>query len=318
MRIVLLGGSGQVGTVLAQHFHRSGHDVTVIARREAEAPWNVALWDGVTAGQWTQAIDGADVVINLAGRNVNCRYTAANRREIKASRVGSTLLIGEAIRSSAEPPRLWINSSTATIYAHTFGTPHDEANGRIGGNEPGAPSTWNFSIDVATSWENAFSSFVLPRTRKIALRSAIVMIPSRGGAFDALLRLVRFGLGGAMGSGEQFVSWVHDCDFLRAVDFLIANDEIDGPVNVAAPNPLPNCEFMAALRKAWGARVGFPASKWMLEFGAFFLRTETELILKSRRVVSGRLSALGFNFEFPDWPAAAQDLVNRWKKASQH
>jgi uncharacterized protein len=170
-----------------------------------------------------------------------------------------------------------------------------------------------FSIDVATSWEEAFFSAVTPQTRKIALRSAMVMSPDRGGIFGELLRLVRLGLGGTAGSGEQFVSWIHGEDFLRSVEFLIAGEQFVGPFNIAAPNPLPNREFMRDLRRAWGAPFGLPATRWMLELGAFFLRTETELILKSRRVVPGRLLGAGFEFQFPNWPAAARDLVSRWR-----
>ena len=206
-----------------------------------------------------------------------------------------------------------MNASTATIYRHALDRPMDEATGEFGGHEPGAPDTWRFSIDVACSWENAFFTSAAPRTRKIALRSAVVMNPDRGSAFDILLTLVRFGLGGASGSGRQFVSWIHDRDFVRSIEYLMAHADLDGAVNLASPNPLPNADFMDALRKAWGARIGLPASEWMLAIGAFFIRTETELVLKSRRVVPGRMLAHGFQFDFPEWPAAARDLVARWR-----
>jgi NAD dependent epimerase/dehydratase family enzyme len=189
----------------------------------------------------------------------------------------------------------------------------DEATGELGINEPGAPSTWSFSIDVAKSWEKEFFRAEAPVTRKVALRSAMIMDPSRGGIFDTLLRLVRLGLGGTAASGEQYISWVHGADFLRAIEFLIAHDELDRVVNVAAPNPIPNREFMRVLRQAWGTPIGLPATRWMLEIGALLMRTETELILKSRRVVAGRLMEAGFEFEYKDWSAAATDLVERWK-----
>jgi uncharacterized protein len=313
LRTVLPGGSGQVGTLLARHFQSEGHGVVVLARRPTPAPWKVVQWDGLTLGPWAAEIENADLVVNLSGRSVNCRYTQANRREIMESRTKSTRILGEAIRNSAHPPRVWMNASTATIYRHALDRPMDEATGEIGGKEPDAPDTWRFSIDVATSWEEAFFSSPAPATRKIALRSAVVMSPDRGGPFDILLTLVRFGLGGASGSGRQFVSWIHDRDFLRSIDYLMAHDDLDGAVNLASPNPLPNAEFMAALRKAWGTRIGLPAAEWMLEFGALFLQTETELILKSRRVVPGRMLAHGFTFDFPQWPPAAQDLVQRWR-----
>ena len=207
-----------------------------------------------------------------------------------------------------------MNASTATIYRHAYDRAMDEATGEIGGHESDAPASWRFSIEVATSWEDAFFSSHAPGTRKIALRSAMVMSPDPDGIFDTLLRLVRFRLGGASGSGKQFVSWIHDRDFLLSLEYLMVHDDLDGAINIASPNPIPNAEFMAILRKAWGTRIGLPASAWMLELGAIFLRTETELILKSRRVVPGRLLAHGFEFDFPAWGAAAHDLVQRRRK----
>lgn len=314
MRIVVTGGTGQVGRVLARHWRAAGHQVVVVARSSpGQTPWKTVRWDARTLGEWAKEIDGADMVVNLAGRSVNCRYNAANRREILESRVETTKLVGQAIERCSRPPRLWMNASTATIYRHAFDRAMDEATGELGGAEPDAPETWRFSIDVAKSWEEAFFSSGAPSTRKIALRSAMVMSPDRGGIFDTLLGLVRRGLGGASGSGKQYVSWVHEQDFLRALDYLAAHEDIDGIANIASPNPLPNRDFMAALRRAWGVKIGLPATEWMLEIGALFLRTETELILKSRRVVPGRLLAHGFQFEFPKWPAAARDLVDQWQ-----
>ena len=313
LRIVIPGGSGQVGNILARHFHAQGHDVVVLARRVAPAPWRVVRWDGASLGNWTSELENADVLINLAGKSVDCRYTPANQRAINESRIQTTHLLGQAIGQSVRPPRSWMNASTATIYRHALDRAMDEQTGEIGGNELNAPAKWRFSIDVATSWEGAFFATVTPNTRKIALRSATIMSPDRGGVFDKLLRLVRFGLGGTTASGLQFVSWVHDTDFLRSIDYLIARDEIDGPVNIASPNPLPNREFMKALRQAWGTRIGLPAARWMLEIGTIFLRTETELVLKSRRVIPGRLAEVGFQFQFPEWAAAAQNLVGRWR-----
>ncbi|MGD0161463.1 MAG: TIGR01777 family oxidoreductase [Candidatus Sulfotelmatobacter sp.] len=313
LRIVLTGGSGQMGTLLARHFDEQGHQVVVIARSVQPAPWRVVEWDGATLGDWSRELERADLLINLAGRSVNCRYTPANRKAIKDSRVQSTLLLGRAIARLAHPPRVWMNASTATIYRHALDRAMDEETGEIGGNERDCPSSWRFSIDVATSWEEAFFSAVAPRTRKIALRSAMTMSPDRGGIFAELLRLVRLGLGGTAGSGDQYVSWIHEADFIRSIEFLMAHEEFEGPVNLAAPNPLPNRDFMRALRRAWGTRVGLPAPRPLLELGAVFLRTETELILKSRRVVPGRLLRGGFEFQFPEWPGAARDLVERWR-----
>ena len=285
----------------------------MLSRAPQRAPWRVAAWDAASLGPWTRELEGADVVVNLAGRSVNCRYTPANRRAIKDSRVNSTRVVGEAIAGAARPPRVWLQMSTATIYAHRYDAPNDEATGILGGAEPGAPDTWRFSIDVATSWERALDAAATPRTRKVALRAAVVMSPDRGGVFDLLLRLVRFGLGGQAGHGRQYVSWIHDGDFVRAVYWLIEHDKVDGAVNLAAPHPLPNADFMRALREAWGMRRGLPASAWMLEVGTWLLRSETELVLKSRRVVPGRLVQQGFAFEFPTWAEAARDLCRRWR-----
>jgi uncharacterized protein (TIGR01777 family) len=317
MRIVIPGGSGQVGRILARHFHQAGNAVTVLSRSPRAAPWRVVVWDGAHPGDWIAELEDSDLCINLTGRSVNCRYNAENRRAILDSRVRSTLLLNDAIASLSHPPRLWINASTATIYRHALDRPMDEATGELGGNEPGAPDTWNFSIEVAKSWEQAFFSTATPRTRKVAIRSAMTFSPDRGGVFDVFLGLVRHGLGGAQGSGNQFVSWIHDADFVRAVDLLIHREDFTGVVNLASPNPLPNREFMRALREAWGIRFGLPAPAWMLEIGTFLMRTESELVLKSRRVVPIRLLDAGFQFVFPEWPAAAADLVARWRKHSQ-
>jgi uncharacterized protein len=313
LRIVIPGGSGQVGQVLARHFHQHGHAVTVLSRQANSLPMPALPWNGRDLGEWVHEINGADVVINLAGRSVNCRYTQANRREILESRVLSTRAVGQAIAKVARPPALWLNASTATIYRHALDRSMDEASGELGGAEPDAPATWRFSIEVATNWEREFFAAPTPQTRKIALRSAMTMSPDPGGIFETLLKLVRAGLGGRAASGKQFISWVHETDFVRAVEFLIAREEMDGVVNICSPFPLSNAEFMAALRQAWGTQLGLPATKWMLALGAYFLRTETELILKSRRVVPQRLLEAGFEFEFPHWPAAAQDLVQRWR-----
>ncbi len=210
---------------------------------------------------------------------------------------------------------MWLQASTATIYAHRYDAPNDERTGIVGGSEPGAPDTWKFSIDVATAWEKALDLAHTPHTRKVAMRSAITLSPDRGGIFDVLLGLVRRRLGGGAGDGRQFVSWVHDADFVAAVEFLIQHDELSGPVNIAAPGPLPHAEFMRVLREAWGVRFGLPAARWMVGLGAWLLRTETELVLKSRRVVPGRLLEAGFAFRFPAWPDAARDLCSRWRKA---
>jgi uncharacterized protein (TIGR01777 family) len=313
MRIVIPGGSGQVGTVLARAFHGDGHDVVVLSRHRAVRPWRVTAWDGETLGEWQREIEGAEVVINLAGRSVNCRYTEANRQAILESRILSTSVVGEAIAGARRPPRVWLQASTATIYAHRYDRANDEHSGILGGGERAVPSSWRFSIEVARAWERAFDAAVTRRTRKVALRSAMILSPDAGGVFDTLVGLVRRGLGGSAGDGRQYMSWIHDQDFVAAVRWLIDRDDVDGIVNVASPNPLPNAEFMRLLRDAWGAPFGLRTQEWMLEIGAIFMRTETELILKSRRVVPARLLEHGFTFAFPHWKPAAEDLCRRWK-----
>ena len=289
--------------------------MSVIARHPKPAEWQVLTWDAENLDKWELALDDADVVINLAGRSVNCRYTEAHRREIKNSRTITTGLVGQAIARCAHPPRLWLNASTATIYRHAIDRPMDEATGEIGGEEAGAPATWRFSIDVATSWERAFFAADTQLTRRVALRSAIVLSPQAGGVFDMLLNVVQWGLGGAAGSGSQYVSWIHEFDFIRAIEHLIAREDMSGVVNVSSPNPVPNRDFMCCLRHSWcTSYIGLPAPKWLLAAGAVLLRTETELILKSRRVVPRRLIESGFEFHFPNWRGACQDLVHRWRE----
>ncbi len=315
MKIVIPGGSGQVGTILARHFHANQHDVVVLSRKPTLGAWRTVAWDAATLGSWAKELDGADVVINLAGRSVNCRYTTANRHEIKESRVRSTQVIGEAIQKAAKPPQVWLQASTATIYAHRYDAPNDEHTGILGGSEPNVPDTWRFSNDVATSWERALNAADTPNTRKVALRSAMTMSPDRGGVFDTLLWLVRRRLGGCAGDGKQFVSWIHDVDFIRAVEWLIDHD-MSGPVNLATPAPLPNAEFMRELREAWGRRIGLPATKLMIGFGTWAMRTESELVLKSRRVVPTKLLEAGFEFRFQTWSEAARDLCRRWRESN--
>jgi len=311
MKIVIPGGSGIIGPILARAFSERGDEVVVLSRRPRAGAWRSVYWDGTSLGDWTKEVDGAAVVIYLAGRSVNCRYYEKNRREMIESRVRSTRLVGRAVARSQRPPRVWLQMSTATIYAHRYDAPNDERTGILGGTEPDAPATWKFSIDVARAWERTFWEAITPSTRKVALRSAMVMSTAAGGVFDIKRRFVHLGLGGAAGDGRQFVSWIHEHDFIRAIEWLIARDDLDGVVNVASPNPLPYTEFMRAIRDAERVPLGIAPTNWMLEIGAFFMRTETELVLKSRRVVPGSLLQSGFVFDFATWPEAARELSER-------
>lgn len=304
MRIVLPGGTGQVGRILTRAFLVAGHDVTVLSRSGPQG------WDGRTLGPWVSALNGADAVINLAGRSVSCRYTRENLEEMLRSRVDAARVLGEAIASVPNPPAVWLQASTATIYADRRDAPNDEITGIPGGDEPGVPDYWAFSVRIAREWEAACLSLELPATRRVLLRSAMVMSPDRRGVFDYLLWMTRLGLGGPVAGGGQYVSWIHDADFIHAITFLLATD-LAGPVNICSPHPVPQRELMRAMRHAWGHRPGLPATTWMAELGAWALRTDTELLLKSRRVVPRRLLEAGFQFEYADWPDAVQDLVGR-------
>lgn len=298
-----------MGTLLRRRAEKRGDEVVVLSRSPRAGD---LMWDGRTLGPWASAIDGADVVINLAGRSVNCRYTKQNLSDMMSSRVDSTRVVGRAIAQAKRPPATWLQMSTATIYAHRFDAPNDEITGVLGGNEPGVPGYWGFSVDIAKAWERAQAEADTPHTRKVQLRAAMVMSPDRGGIFDVMASMARWGLGGAVGGGGQYVSWIHETDFCAAIDFLIERAELDGPVNFAAPSPLPYREFMRVLREAVRAPFGLPATKWMAEIGAFFLRTDTELLLKSRRVVPKRLVDAGFRFTHDTWADASRELASRW------
>lgn len=259
MKIVVPGGSGQVGTLLAQAFHAEGHEVVVLSRTpEQNTPWRVVAWDAETLGGWAQEVDGADAVINLAGRSVNCRYTPANRRDIIRSRVDSTRAVGEAIARAVRPPRVWLQAGTATIYAHRYDAPNDDITGVLGGAEPGLPDTWRFSLDVARQWEEALNEADTPATRRVTLRTAMVMSADRGGVFDVLLGLARRGLGGQSGGGRQYLSWIHGSDFVRAARWLLDHDSLAGPIIIAAPDSLPNAAFMRGLRKRRASKSACP------------------------------------------------------------
>jgi uncharacterized protein len=308
-RIIIAGGSGFLGQALATHFLTAEWDVVILTRSPGQTgvAGRQLAWDARTLGPWQKELEGATAVINLTGKSVNCRYNTDNRREILDSRVNPTRALGQAIGRCAQPPQVWLNASTATVYRHTFGNPWDEN----GETEATAEAKDHFSVEVASAWEQALKQTATPRTRKVAMRMAMVLGLGKNSVFPVLRRLARFGLGGRMGGGRQFVSWIHQTDYCRAVEWLITHTDIEGPVNVAAPNPLPNREMMRILRQVCSAPLGLPAARWMLEVGAFFLRTETELIIKSRRVVPRRLLESGFAFLFPTIREAFENLDNR-------
>lgn len=318
MNIVLPGGTGQIGTFLARAFSDQGHNVTVIGRNPStNGPWNYATWDGISLGPWINSLADCDVLINLAGRSVNCRYTAKNRHDIVFSRVHTTKLLGKALQQINYAPKVWLQSSTATIYSHRYDAPNDEYTGIIGGNEPTVPyKLRTFSVDVAKQWEEAAQQSAPSNTRLVLMRSALVLSPDKGGIFDMLLTMVRLGIGGTVAGGQQYISWVHQYDFINILNFLIEHD-LEGVVNIAAPDPLPQAAFMRILRRAWGQPIGLPATKWMAAIGALVLQSETELLFKSRRVVSTRLPEAGYEFQFNEWYKAAAELCQRAKQQKQ-
>jgi uncharacterized protein len=307
-KIILAGGSGFLGSVLADYFARRGAEIVILTRSPKSRAGLIreVAWDGANLGDWASELEGARALINLAGVSVNCRYHARNRRRLLDSRLETTRVLGQALAPCPNPPTVWLNSSSATIYKHTFGAAWDET-GEIGGCSEAKDI---FSVRLAMEWERVFNDPTTPRTRKVALRSAMVLGHGRNSVLPNLLRLGRLGLGGSLAGGRQFVSWIHQEDFCRAVEWLIAHEDLSAAVNVAAPNPVTNGEFMTAIRAVCHASLGLPSPRWLLEIGAFLLRTETELIIKSRRVVPGRLLASGFGFRYPRLLPAIEHLVN--------
>ncbi len=298
--VVIAGGSGYLGQVLAQHFTRYSRPVVILTRRPQEptAFARYVQWDGETMGPWARELENADAVINLSGRSINCRHNEKNRKEILESRLRPTHALGQAIIVCSNPPRTWLNASAESIYRSSIDQPMDE-NSEMGEG---------FRSEVCQQWEKAMFDFPLKFTRRVALRISVVF--GRGSeAFQTLHQAVKFGLGGKMGPGTQYLSWIHEDDLARAVDWIIDHDELKGPVNLASPNPLPNRELMRVFRKVCRRPIGLPVATWMLGIGTMLIGTEKELILTSHRVVPGRLQATRFQFKFPKLPEALQNIV---------
>ncbi|MGY3212281.1 TIGR01777 family oxidoreductase [Mucilaginibacter sp. HD30] len=301
-RIILAGGNGYMGGVFADHYKDLADEVIILSRQAKNSKDNIRtlVWDGKTEGAWVNELEGAELLINLCGKNVNCRYTKKNKAEIFTSRLLPTALLGKVIAKLANPPKLWINMSSATIYRHAEDRPQNEETGEIG---------YGFSIDVCKSWEKTFFDTYTPHTRKIALRMGIVL-GGADGAFPRLLNLVKLGMGGRQGSGEQYISWVHEQDAVACTEFLLTHDDITGAVNCTAPQPVKNKDFMSALRKAWGIPFGLPAPAWLLQIGLAIIGSEMELILKSRWVISKRLKDAGYQFQFNEVEYAIGDILS--------
>lgn len=298
-RLVLVGGSGHLGRILTSFFTEMGWQITLVSRSNPNHEARFVAWDGETMGDWASEFDGADAVINLAGRSVNCRYNESNKRLIRDSRVKTTGLIARAILEAKHPPRVWLNASSATFYRHALARPMTEDDGEKGNG---------FSVEVVEAWESAFFSPALPSTRRVALRLAMAFGPGKDGVYDAFASLVKMGFGGPMAGGKQFVSWIHVRDFARACEFLIKG-ELEGPINICSPNPRTSAQFLSDLRRSAHIAFALPTMKWQLELGAALMGTETELLLKSRRVVPKRLLDAGFEFDFARWSEAARDIA---------
>jgi uncharacterized protein (TIGR01777 family) len=301
-KIVLAGGNGYLGTVLAKYYQALAHEVIILSRKPAAAKGNITtlVWDGATAGEWAKALEHADLLINLCGKNVNCRYTPKNKQEIVSSRVVPTALLGKVIGGLSHPPKLWINVTSATIYRHAEDHAQDEVTGEIG---------HGFSIDVCQQWEQVFFGAATPGTRKVALRMGIVLGHSDG-VFPRLLNLVKLGMGGKQGNGEQYVAWVHEHDAARITDWLMQHTDVNGIINCTAPGAVKNHNLMRIIRRAYGMPFGLPAPQWLLEIGAVVIGTETELILKSRWVAPKRLIDGGYQFQFPQAEYAVNDILS--------
>ena len=312
-KIIIAGGSGFIGQEIAKYFEKENEIIILTRKIENErnnrnyyttltqndlSKIRFVKWDGKTVGDWANELNNAAIVINLAGKTVNCRYTSKNKKEIIGSRINATKAIGEAIQHCPKPPLIWINASSATIYRHAEDRPQDEYTGEFHDN---------FSVQVCKLWEKTFYEQVTPQTRKIALRMAITLGP--GGILIPYFNLLKFGLGGQQGNGRQMFSWIHIEDTCRIIEWLFDHSEMSGTYNCSAPNPIPNKKFMKALRKATGCKIGLPAFTWMLKAGAILIGTETELVLKSRWVIPTKILESGFQFNYPGINEALENII---------
>lgn len=307
--IIIAAGTGFIGEGLIDHF--SGQNkLIILSRHPQQDRRNVSYryWDGRTAGEWAQCLEGADLLINLAGKSVNCRYTASNKAAIFASRTDSTSVLGEALKKVKHPPSLWINAASATIYRHAEDRPMDEFTGEMEND---------FSVQVCKRWEKTFNDITLPDTRKVVLRIAVTL-GKQGGVMSPYLNLVKFGLGGHQGNGRQMFSWVHIEDVAGMMEWIYDHPECSGTYNCSAPDPVPNKTFMQTLRSAAGHTFGLPAYTWMLKIGAAIIGTETELLLKSRWVLPTRITQAGFAFKHPQLQGAFEDIISALPRKRYH
>ncbi|WP_126651588.1 TIGR01777 family oxidoreductase [Chryseobacterium aureum] len=297
MKIIIAGGTGFLGENLGKYFTEKGNQVYILTRNPKRK--NEIYWDARTIGEWKNSLEKADVLINLTGKSVDCRYHEKNKQEIYSSRIDSTGILQKAIDQSSEKPKVWLNASSATIYVHSEKHLNTEENGIIGDD---------FSMNICKSWEKEFFAVKNEEIRKVALRTSIVL-GNDGGAFPKLKMITKLGLGGKQGRGNQMVSWIHIQDFCKAVDWVMNSETISGVINITAPEPLSNENMMKKLRKKLKIPFGLNAPVWQLEIASLFLNTETELLLKSRNVYPEKLIKNGFQFAYPGFDEAILNLL---------
>ena len=301
-KLIIAAGTGFLGQVLVNHFKDSFEEIVILTRGKSESKNNIKYvnWNAKSFSGWEKELENTDVLINLAGKSVDCRYNEKNKQEIYNSRIESTKILNEAVLQCENPPKHWLNSSTSTIYRFSLDEQMDEINGEIGND---------FSMNIAKSWEKVFFETKTPKTLKTALRTSIVL-GKNGGAFIPLKTLAKLGFGGKQGKGNQFISWIHEEDFARAVAFVIEN-KLENEINIVSPNPIRNVDFTAKLRKAVGMPFGISQPKWLLELGSKIINTETELVLKSRNVIPKRLLENGFTFKYDSVEKTFKNLLKK-------
>jgi uncharacterized protein (TIGR01777 family) len=301
-KLIIAAGTGFLGQVLIAHFKDKFDEIVILTRGKSKSIDSIKYvnWDAKTLSGWENELENASVLINLAGKSVDCRYTAANKKEIYNSRIDSTKILNEAVLNCKNPPKHWLNSSTSTIYRFSLDKQMDEVTGE---------TSDDFSMNIAKSWEKVFFETETPKTLKTALRTSIVL-GKNGGAFVPIKTLAKFGLGGKQGKGNQFISWIHEKDFARAIEYIIKK-ELTEVVNIVSPNPITNVDFMKTLRATIGIPFGLPTSKLLLKIGSFFIRTETELVLKSRNVIPKILQENGFTYEYETLEKTFKNLTSK-------